>query len=87
MWATIKNIKAWKLFTKLWSTIKKHQQNEGVAADRNLDGKRGWRKGHLRKGSQAGSFLAETGLVSVEHQMQEIGLAPSQAEKTSEKNN
>ncbi|GJS10265.1 hypothetical protein Tco_0367061 [Tanacetum coccineum] len=47
-----------------------------LPADRNLDGKRGWRKGHLRKGSQAGSFLAETGLVSVEHQMQEIGLAP-----------
>ncbi|PWA83802.1 hypothetical protein CTI12_AA162610 [Artemisia annua] len=31
-------------------------------------------------------FLAQTGLVSVEHQMQEIGLAPSQVEKTSEKN-
>ncbi|XP_071705566.1 uncharacterized protein [Rutidosis leptorrhynchoides] len=31
------------------------------------------------------SFLAQTGLVSVEHQMQEIGLAPNQADKTSEK--
>ncbi|KAI3765002.1 hypothetical protein L2E82_15022 [Cichorium intybus] len=30
-------------------------------------------------------FLAQTGLVTVEHQMQEIGLAPSQADKTSEK--
>ncbi|KAM0048847.1 hypothetical protein Hdeb2414_s0008g00279101 [Helianthus debilis subsp. tardiflorus] len=31
------------------------------------------------------SFLAQTGLVSVEHQMQEIGLVPNQAESTKEK--
>ncbi|KAI7744549.1 hypothetical protein M8C21_032967 [Ambrosia artemisiifolia] len=31
------------------------------------------------------SFLAQTGLVSVEHQMQEIGLVPNQAETTKEK--
>ncbi|XP_076941639.1 uncharacterized protein LOC143611288 isoform X2 [Bidens hawaiensis] len=32
------------------------------------------------------SFLAQTGLVSVEHQMQEIGLVPNQSETTKEKN-
>ncbi|KAD4982409.1 hypothetical protein R6Q59_002013 [Mikania micrantha] len=31
------------------------------------------------------SFLAQTGLVSIEHQMQEIGLVPEQAETTKEK--
>lgn len=33
------------------------------------------------------SFLAETGLVSVEHQMQEIGLANKDGEQISKKSN